>query len=1056
MPLTLCHNVVMHSPDATSSLPPPSPPVPPVLPVLDLRRFRDASTRSAFVAELRGALTTRGFFYLVGTGVPPSTRARAMESARQFFAQPSSSKRTIDSSLSPHVRGFSELGAERTVGAVDIREVWEMGPEAAPLGRAAAAEQPPFMRLQGPNLWPSTPATFQPTIGELFHSLTDVCEELMQGAALALGQDEGYFGAEATGYFADRGTAFKLKCCSYPPTSAAATGAQRAGGSIDSGKEAAAAASPSHGVGPHKDYGFLAVIDSDVAGLQVLDRHGDWLSVPLLEDALVVNSGELLELASGGAFMAATHRVRATGADAGQARLSLCFFYNPGFNAVVRPVPTLPAQLAGAAEANRAVRAAAAAAGEGTDLYSAAAARPYGESALRGYLRSLPHIFEAHHPDLVEADRAERMRAESGEGTEGKEARAVAITDHAAEGGEGGRGGGGEMPQREPPSTTHSPTHFTGGSAPAPHPMDLTLTALAAAVREGRITPLQSVEACLQRIAERDPLINAVSHLCAEAALAEARAQTEAIKAIVETGGSSGAGGKLSIDWGAPLFGCPLLVKDLEDVAGLPTSYGSRLYKDTNIAIEDSVQVQRLRAAGAIVVGKSNCSLFGGNAGCRNRAFGATRNPWNVDLTPGGSSGGSAAAVAARMVPMATAADGGGSIRIPAAICGVFGIKPTRGVVPMTELRQFGMAPFAHCVHFGPVTRSAADAALYLDVVAGVSERDPYSVAAPSLDQGGRRGEGGDGGGTGIRGGGGVYADMCSRPPRRGLRIGFSQTLGVCDVAEEEAVAHAHAALDVLAACLQDVHVDRDFELCLPDMSIHWLKMMATQERLAVKEQAMLDDAAAAVASERKGGDRGGGGGGGGEGGGEGRGGGGGALERDLTGTWDMMEAAVDIDDVGAAHRAVFQLNECLANAFEGKSSAGTGAGTRVGTGAGMGAGTERNGRVDLIATLALPCDPFPATTSNLPSEVSGGGQFESPLHPVFTMIPFNFSGHPAVILRSPVNGTGLGARTGTPWALQIVAPRHQDGLLLQVAAAYEKASGALLTWPEFDGPSRL
>ena len=158
------------------------------------------------------------------------------------------------------------------------------------------------------------------------------------------------------------------------------------------------------GVGPHKDYGFLAVIDSDVAGLQVLDRRGEWFSVPLLEDALVVNGGELLELASGGAFMAATHRVQATGADARQPRLSLCFFYNPGFKAVVRPVSTLPPDLAVAAAANRSVRAAAAAAGEGRDLYGEEA-RPYGESALKGYLRSLPHVFEVHHPDLILADR---------------------------------------------------------------------------------------------------------------------------------------------------------------------------------------------------------------------------------------------------------------------------------------------------------------------------------------------------------------------------------------------------------------------------------------------------------------------------------------------------------------------------------------------------------------------------------------------------------------------------------------------------------------------------
>jgi len=231
-----------------------------------------------------------------------------------------------------------------------------MGPDAPALDlaegereAAEAAGQPAFMRLQGPNLWPAEPAVFRPAVEQMFTSMGGVCSELMRGAALALGQPEDVFAP----YFADADTAMKLKCCSYPTAESTACGAEP----------------ESHGVGPHKDYGFLAVIESDVAGLQVLDRKGEWFSVPLLEGAFVVNGGELLELASGGAFMAATHRVAATGADVGRARLSLCFFYNPGFNTVVQPVPTLPPQLASAASANRAVRSAAAAAGEGRDLY---------------------------------------------------------------------------------------------------------------------------------------------------------------------------------------------------------------------------------------------------------------------------------------------------------------------------------------------------------------------------------------------------------------------------------------------------------------------------------------------------------------------------------------------------------------------------------------------------------------------------------------------------------------------------------------------------------------
>ena len=149
-------------------------------------------------------------------------------------------------------------------------------------------------------------------------------------------------------------------------------------------------------------YGFLAVIDQTVAGLQVLDRGGEWVAAPTREGAFVVNGGELLELASGGAFMAATHRVVATAESVGKPRFSIGFFYNPSFHAVVSPVSALPATMQTAAAANRAVREAAAAAGEGRDLYGEEA-RPYGQNALTGYMRSLQHIFRRHHPDLVAA-----------------------------------------------------------------------------------------------------------------------------------------------------------------------------------------------------------------------------------------------------------------------------------------------------------------------------------------------------------------------------------------------------------------------------------------------------------------------------------------------------------------------------------------------------------------------------------------------------------------------------------------------------------------------------
>src|SRR5699024_1329478 len=131
-----------------------------------------------------------------------------------------------------------------------------------------------------------------------------------------------------------------------------------------------------------------------------------------------------------------------------------------------------------------------------------------------------------------------------------------------------------------------------------------------------------------------------------------------------------------------PLAGIPVAVKDLEDVAGLPTTFGSVLFADAAPARQDSIGVQRLRAAGAIVVGKTNTPAFGCKGTTDNPLFGPTRNPWHPAYSPGGSSGGSAAALAAGLVPLATGSDGGGSVRIPAACCGLSGFKPSTGRVP--------------------------------------------------------------------------------------------------------------------------------------------------------------------------------------------------------------------------------------------------------------------------------------------------------------------------------------------------------------------------------------
>ena len=199
------------------------------------------------------------------------------------------------------------------------------------------------------------------------------------------------------------------------------------------------------------------------------------------------------------------------------------------------------------------------------------------------------------------------------------------------------------------------------------HLMDLSAVELAALVRAGDASPTDCVVAALARIDERNESLNAFVHVCGDRALDEAHA----LEKRMADGGPT-----------LPLAGVPLGVKDLEEVAGLPCTYGSVPLRD-NVAERDSVQVTRLRAAGAIVVGKTNTPEFGYTGFTKNRVFGTTRNPWNTERTPGGSSGGSAAALSGRMVPLVTASDGGGSTRIPACYPGAFGLKPTIGRIPL-------------------------------------------------------------------------------------------------------------------------------------------------------------------------------------------------------------------------------------------------------------------------------------------------------------------------------------------------------------------------------------
>ena len=228
-----------------------------------------------------------------------------------------------------------------------------------------------------------------------------------------------------------------------------------------------------------------------------------------------------------------------------------------------------------------------------------------------------------------------------------------------------------------------------------------TAVGIAAAVRSRELSPTAVVEAHLERIRALDGRVRAFQVVRADEVLAEARALEERPD-LAEL----------------PLAGVPVAVKDNVDLAGCPTRLGSAA-TPAGPAAADGAPVRRLREAGALLIGKTTVPELGLWPFTESEAFGATRNPWNLDHTPGGSSGGSGAALAAAMAPLALASDGGGSIRMPASSCGLVGIKPGPGVVPFPD----GASSSSWCgmIEFGPLATTVADLGLFLDVLAGAT-----------------------------------------------------------------------------------------------------------------------------------------------------------------------------------------------------------------------------------------------------------------------------------------------------------------------------------------------
>jgi aspartyl-tRNA(Asn)/glutamyl-tRNA(Gln) amidotransferase subunit A len=328
-----------------------------------------------------------------------------------------------------------------------------------------------------------------------------------------------------------------------------------------------------------------------------------------------------------------------------------------------------------------------------------------------------------------------------------------------------------------------------------------TLLSIAEQVRSGRRTARSVVTEALGNIQEHNTTFNAFIAVDVDRALAEA----EALDRQVMHEGPVGA-----------LAGVPLAVKDTEDAIGYRTTFGSQLWANGPVATRDSVLVARLRAAGCIVVGKTNTPELAAKGTTDNPAFGATRNPHDPARTAGGSSGGSAVAVASGMVPLATASDGGGSIRIPASACGLPGFKPSLGRIP-----DGGPAPvdWHHLTTRGVLTRSVDELLAVLDVVVGPDPTDLRSLPAPSMPW---------------------TTSVAAHPMPR--RVGWSPTLGYAEV-DPHVVAACAAAVERLAADgVEIVELPNVFDA---DPVGAWITLVASYLKRSVgdRNQQLMDPA---------------------------------------------------------------------------------------------------------------------------------------------------------------------------------------------------------------------
>jgi len=332
-------------------------------------------------------------------------------------------------------------------------------------------------------------------------------------------------------------------------------------------------------------------------------------------------------------------------------------------------------------------------------------------------------------------------------------------------------------------------------------------------IHEGAISPVDTVDAALSRIEELNPELNAFCVVAEE----QAKDAASDAKRAVENDETLG-----------PLHGVPVGIKDLITTEGIRTTFGSRMYEEF-VPDRDSVVVERIKEAGGIVLGKTNVPEFGYQGITDNPIYGLTRNPWDTDRTPGGSSGGSGAAVATGMVPLALGSDGGGSVRIPSSFCGLCGLKGSYGRVPVfpehRDPEMPGGSGWESVEHIGPMTRTVEDAALLMEVIAGPHHMDRHSLPDDGT----------------------AYLGSVDDPNVSGLRVAYSQDWGWAAVDPEvrELTAEAAQTFETLGCTVDEADpgfddpVDAFTATVANDTDL--VELRAANDRGELSEEVLID-----------------------------------------------------------------------------------------------------------------------------------------------------------------------------------------------------------------------